>query len=121
MDSLSFSTSTAKLGAFWCCSLGSTLALCLLCLGDFLFLSLLFILGLLYSFFDFTTLSRYMSIELKMATGIVRYSDHKKVLMNKISNRTHRRAASLAASLTSGFSVLFFWITSKVAPTIDLE
>lgn len=35
--------------------------------------------------------------------------------------KTHRRAASLAASLTSGFSVLFFWITSKVAPTMDLE
>nr|ACN26480.1 unknown [Zea mays] len=32
-----------------------------------------------------------------------------------------RRAASLAASRTSGFSALFFWITSKEAPTIDLE
>ena len=34
---------------------------------------------------------------------------------------TYRRAASLAASRTSGFSALFFWITSKEAPTIDLE
>lgn len=35
--------------------------------------------------------------------------------------KTYRRAASLAASRTSGFSALFFWITSKEAPTIDLE
>ena len=32
-----------------------------------------------------------------------------------------RRAASLAASRTSGFSALFFWMTSRIAPTIDLE
>jgi hypothetical protein len=33
----------------------------------------------------------------------------------------YRRAASRAASRTSGFSALFFWIISKVAPTMDLE
>ncbi|BAS94623.1 Os05g0486833 [Oryza sativa Japonica Group] len=35
--------------------------------------------------------------------------------------RAYRRAASLAASRTSGFSALFFWMTSNEAPTIDLE
>ncbi|BAS74918.1 Os01g0815850 [Oryza sativa Japonica Group] len=35
--------------------------------------------------------------------------------------KMYRRAASLAASRTSGFSLLFFWITSSVAPTIDRE
>ena len=34
---------------------------------------------------------------------------------------TYRSAASLAASRTSGFSVRFFCMTSKVAPTMDLE
>ncbi|KAI9194360.1 hypothetical protein LWI28_005360 [Acer negundo] len=32
-----------------------------------------------------------------------------------------RRAASLAASRTSGFSALLFWITSRVAPIMDLD
>jgi hypothetical protein len=31
----------------------------------------------------------------------------------------HRRAASLFAARASGFSALFFWITSREAPTID--
>jgi len=39
--------------------------------------------------------------------------DHKKV--------AYRRAASLAALQTSGYSVLFFWMTSRVASIIDLE
>jgi hypothetical protein len=45
----------------------------------------------------------------------------KAVCNNQNAEKTYRRAASLAASRTSGFSALFFWITSKVAPTMDLE
>lgn len=49
------------------------------------------------------------------------FGDKKLGSKSQVQQKTDRRAASLAASLISAFSVLFFWITSNVAPTMDLE
>ena len=123
IESSTFSTTTAKLWSFRCSSpTNVTLPLCLLCFGHhFCFLCLLFILCLLNSLLNFTAAQEKTQdiwlINIKC--------QHLAFLKNrwyfKLRTITYRRAASLAASRTSGFSDLFFWITSNVAPTMDLE